>query len=770
MDAEERLRPGQSIELRASRLSREFVLRRKGARLTLEQDGSVVSVASQTEGRLLFGAESVDLHKVQAGIKIRAPKPDWKLAVSPYSATYSGRVFESIDVIQQVEFCDLQSTGIQRRVRLTNSGGSPVRVLLTTLHDPTAAHFRPGSDRWGSLSLNGFNRTSHVAMDEVAEPPSARIIGSQPAPKAIFMTTERARAEEFEQSAEEPESTAGMSGQILIVTLHEIDLPPRTTRELVVVSLYNPFGLEEALSDFRRAFDSRGSVRERPFVESSSESLNCALRWMGPSLEGAELEKDLLERLECIPGLTFTDRDAARLLIDSTFSMVRGDGFLPHSTAFGVPGRLETALFVAGASFFALLSGDRKYQKLVYRSLRKPLGAVFKQSPEAESSTPNGIPEGWRRRLGKGCPEGMIPEVVLATASALSAAAALATLAGKPEDSVRFVERAELSLDSLRRSALGDTGTLALYIDRSGVVHREDTIDQAVALYRHPFDRKLASAVVHRLQESDFETGFGPRTVPTSNRLYFNGSYGDGQLGGFWTRASLAAAMLAYAGGFPGLGSLQLQKIGRLISDEAAHLGGVPGSFPLWLDPEGKTLHGSGSDPVSASRLFEAMLRGELGVSIGTRGLHMSPPVSSALSWLMVSGVWLGEDLSAFVGRSEGRVYSFARCTKAQLDAGTKFAGFESIQSGGGDISACLFHGPGQIVCAGNRSTRVSRSTLRFGPKDPAMLNHLSLGVEELNPSNGSWSKVQVARVSASMSLDVTIEPGGWKALRFRTD
>ena len=130
-----------------------------------------------------------------------------------------------------------------------------------------------------------------------------------------------------------------------------------------------------------------------------------------------------------------------------------------------------------------------------------------------------------------------------------------------------------------------ESGSLALNLDPKGRLHKEMTADQAVALSYNPIDHNLASSVIHRLLEKDFETGFGPRTVPTTNALYYSPTYGDGQLGGYWTRASLAHALLAYSSGYPSIAGLQLEKVSRLMHSECEKHGRRPRRVPLLDGP-----------------------------------------------------------------------------------------------------------------------------------------------------------------------------------------
>jgi hypothetical protein len=108
---------------------------------------------------------------------------------------------------------------------------------------------------------------------------------------------------------------------------------------------------------------------------------------------------------------------------------------------------------------------------------------------------------------------------------------------GKGEDAAQFREKSELIVDSLGKRLIDERGFLGLSFDQSGRLKTDETLDMVVSCYRNPALRSAASSGVHRMLEKDFETGFGPRTVAGSNNLYYSSSYGEGQLGGYWTRA-----------------------------------------------------------------------------------------------------------------------------------------------------------------------------------------------------------------------------------------
>ena len=186
--------PAKSQGFRSSSLKRPLSLQTAGCRITVDSDGSVRAFKSLSEKRALFGFEQLWLYKVQAGIIVHAQRPDWVFRLNPRSIQLTGKVFDGVEVAQLVEFYRGHSLGYLRRLRLRNGGQGPIRLRAIELFDPSAAHFGETSGTWGSLGVNAFNRESHVAMDEVSDPPSARVIGSTPSPSKFYMTTDRSRA------------------------------------------------------------------------------------------------------------------------------------------------------------------------------------------------------------------------------------------------------------------------------------------------------------------------------------------------------------------------------------------------------------------------------------------------------------------------------------------------------------------------------------------------------------------------------------------------
>ena len=753
--------------LRSSFLRRPFSLWDRDSRIIVEPDSSIKSLDSLSEKRALFGLQRIRIFKVQAGVVVQAQKPDWNLRLSPRWAFFSGKVFDNVEVSQSVEFFRGTSSGFTRRVSFRNLGPSGIKLRLVGLFDPTAAQFGGSSYGWGSMGLNAFNRGSHVAMDEVSDPPSARVVGATSPPIKFYMTTDRSKALGTVGSGELPDASAGMSGQVLILSMHELDLAAGESKDLLFASIYNPKRLEDALSDFGRL--QSGEKTSQPLrtrIICSAPSLTEAASWALARVEGSLYSKDALDGLEVLKAVSLIDPDAARRAFDRAKGSLRKDGSLPHSLDPSKEGVLETALLLQALSWHLLVAQDRKQSRSLYPMVRKLAVFLSSLSKDYSVRTDPMLPQGWRRLIGRGYPTGEIPEVSLAAAGGLAGASQVARQVARSGDAGKFREAAEMIDDGVSRRLLDERGVLSLCLESNGRLRTDETIDTAVASYRHSFLQSAEQASSHRLLEKDFETPFGPRSVPKSNQVYFNGSYGSGQLGGFWTRAALAHVLLCYRLGLAGIGSLGLKKVAKLVTEDFQNFAGSPGDFPYWVDVEGREAHGEDSDPVAAARLVEGLLIGELGLTESSERPSISPPVSSSLGWILVSDFWAGERTTVFVGRAAGKRKVFFSASRLECNEGMRLAKAEPLIQQPKGVAGVCFHGPGQIFCLGNSSGSAVRTTVNFAPKGPDLSKKLSAPLESYDPTGDSWSKVESLRITPSMSFEASLGPNEWKAFR----
>jgi len=700
---------------------------------------------------------------------VASPKTEWAARLTPRSAQFTAKLFDSVDAAQSLEFYRGESRGLLRRARFRNGGAAPMKLRLMELVDPTAAHFDP-SGRWGSLGVNAFNRESHVAMDEVSDPPSARVVGSSPAPARYYMTANRAKAQDLLAVGELPDSTAGMSGQVLILSQHDFELAPGESKEMMFAAIYHPGKLEDALADFRRIQDGEKLPQpKRPYIATSDQSINEAASWALAAVEGSALAEDPLDGYESMAGLSYFDPGLTKSLQAGAKREARKDGSLPHALVRSSSGVLETAVFLRGLARPLALSQDKKLARLSYPTVKKLAAFLLSCSKDFSVPLDPAFPQGWRRSLGSGYPTGEIPEISLSVSGALAQASQVARLVSKSDDAARFRERAEMISDHVRKKLIDERGFLSLCRDTAGRLRNDETVDMAVAAFRHPFMASAEQAAAHRLLERDFDTPYGPRCVPSTNQIYFNGAYGRGQLGGVWPRAVLAHALVCYRCGLSGIGSLALRKVAKLVVEDAARLGSSPGEFPMWVDVDRGEAHPEGGDPVAAARFIEALLEGELGVSAVVDGPSFSPPQSSGLLWLIASDVWFGEEVSVFIGRSSGSVHVFFSGSKAESKEGSRFGRSERLELGVRGVHGVSFHSPGQVICVGNSGTSSSKFTVSFSPRAPELAKHLSTPLETYDPSKGSWTKSGAIRVLPTMSFEAAVEAGGWKAFRVST-
>jgi hypothetical protein len=783
----------------ASQLKRSLYLFRRDLRSRVEPDASSSWLYSATSKKLLFGREAAEVFKVQSGVKIAVKPQDLVVRATPSTVFYASRGPDKIQVAHSVGLISGESPGWVRTVKVTNRGDAVMRLRVLTLHDPTSLNYRRERDPPGEIGLNAFNRHDQVVMDDVGDTTGVRVVGFSPRPSVIYMTKDRGRAAELLSLGELPESSLGMSGSVILLTQHDLDLLPGASGEVRSTSVYHPTSLESALNApvLRSAALEPDEPRTLEFA-SSSPSVNFAFDWAMASLFAIEGEPDFTEWLWSGLALSLVRSDCfLERLVGAAKRGLRKDGTLryPQEDATTTPtaGRsermapTETSLYLLSVcSYLSPRARDKKLIKKWYPHIKKVGDGLAKAlSPDGLVHSPSDSADGWRRRLGAGFPTGISAEVNLLVLRALRDVSTIAYLAGKGSDSAKFRELSMRSLNALNEKLRdAESGVLALNVDGRGVVHKEITIDQAVGLSYFSPDPNLASSVVHRLLEKDFETGYGPRTIPNSNNLYYSSSYGEGQLGGYWTRAALSHAILAYLNGYPSIGSAQLEKVARLVHLEADRLGGMAGEIPYWVDVERRQIVASGSDPVAASRVIEAVVFGEGGLSLGTQGPRFNVPEVSQLRWLFLHRLDLGRKGSIFVGRSAtGRAFVVSTFEQEMTEAGTesaragnqltagsitssRLAECERVTGQAGLDGLMFWDANSSLICLGNTANTLYSGVVSVPSRSKSFSTALFAHTEELRQETGLWSVVDRVKLLDRLEIKVELRPNSWKMLR----
>jgi hypothetical protein len=766
-------------ELSASQLKRSIYLFRRDLRAKVEPDGSCSWLHSSKAGKLLFGRETTEVFKFQSGVKIAIKPQDIAVRATPTVVSHAHRGPEKVQVAYSLQLIAGDCAGWTRTVRLTNRGETTAKLRVLTLHDPTSLNFRRDRDPPGEIGVNAFNRNDQVVMDDVGDATGVRVLGFSPRPSTIYMTKDRGRALELLGLGELPESSLGMSGSVILLTQHDLELPPAATAEFSSASIYHASSLEAALST--AALPVRPEEREGGVeFSSSSASVNFAFEWAKAALSAVESEPVRAERLWSGVALSLTRSRAFQELLESERSALRKDGTLRYSGGPSAadrperPGPVETSLYLLGiCAHLTTRSADKKLVRKWYPLVKKVGEGLASLLGRGLVTSPSDSPDGWRRRLTAGFPAGYNAEVNLLVLRALQDCSSVAYLAGKGSDSARFRElavRLQAALDERLRDP--ESGALVLNVDARGIAHREITVDQAVGLSYGSPDQNLSSSVVHRLLEKDFETGYGPRTVPSSNSLYYSPSYAEGQLGGYWTRAAISHAVLAYLSGYTSIGSSQLERVARLVHTDAERLGGLPGEFPYWIDTERRQVMGSGSDPVAAARFVEAVIWGEVGLSLGSRGPRFKIPGASQLKWFLLHGLDLGRSVSLFVGRAPGRTFVSSTIEPGAFEdpAGTTSATSlpecERVAAQGGLEGLLFWDSNCSVVCVGNGGNNTYSGSLTLAMRSKSFSTSLFAQLEELQQDTGLWANIERVKLMKAMDLRLEVRPGAWRVLR----
>src|SRR3989454_211242 len=639
-------------------LAKPIILFKRFLKTRVDTDGDLLWSYSAQEGRLIFGRSSLHIYRVQAGVRLRASRRGVEIKISPALLELESRASDTLALSQKFEVVASDSSALTRKIRLSNLGKEAVKIIVISLHDPTSINFRGSTDPTGGVDVNAFNRGDHVAIDDLGDEAGARVIGCSPAPRIIYMTKDKSKAFELLERGELSESTAGISGPVMVLTQNELEIPPRGSAEMTFISVHNSSVLEGALSTFSSIISQGGggvvSQQQRPvpvILGSSSQDLNFAFAWALSRVSAIEGDPSLLDRLETIRSLSLINPELCLRIVREAMASQRKNGALPHSLEKDTDGVLETSLFLMNASLAFRVLAEKKEIRACFQSLKRAAKYLRDLARHRLVHCNPALPQGWRRELRAGYPTGILTEVNFTIAGALRAFGALAAAVGKGSDAALATDASENLIGLIREKLLGGISAgLVLNVDEKGRVHREESIDQVLACYRLPLSQSLTAALARRMLEKDFETGFGPRTLPTTSTLFVNGNYFEGQLGGYWTRAALACALVSYRAGYAGLGSAQLLKVSRLVHDGVA---GLPGEFPYWFDPEHHGSHGEESDPVAAARLIESVFYGEMGLSEENL---VDPPKATQVKWLFASGFGFGGSQALFLGREGDEV------------------------------------------------------------------------------------------------------------------
>ncbi len=216
----------------------------------------------------------------------------------------------------------------------------------------------------------------------------------------------------------------------------------------------------------------------------------------------------------------------------------------------------------------------------------------------------------WRNIIPYYTLDGAVTEINAEAVYALQAAAMLCAVVGDNDHWERYEAESrrmrEAMMDYLYND---DTGAFVLNYDQEGNYQDNFTADEIFPVLFGIADQTQRRAILARLQEADFVTPVGLRTISTADAWYFP-SYGFGLLGGIWPDLTLWCSVAL------ALNGMTDEAVHFLNISYAAMEGGsprntVPGEFAEWFD----------------------------GGSLSNRGIYLSPWTGAKYLWAVAETV-----------------------------------------------------------------------------------------------------------------------------------
>ncbi|MEO7202939.1 MAG: amylo-alpha-1,6-glucosidase [Candidatus Tumulicola sp.] len=216
----------------------------------------------------------------------------------------------------------------------------------------------------------------------------------------------------------------------------------------------------------------------------------------------------------------------------------------------------------------------------------------------------------WRNIIPYYTLDGAVTEINAEAVYALEAAAMLCAVAGDNDHWQTYVTEAQNLREAMMEHLFNDdTRAFVLNYDQDGNYQDNFTADEIFPVLFGVAGPQERRAILSRLNEADFVTPVGLRTISTADAWYFP-SYGFGLLGGVWPDLTLWFAVALARNGMTDTA------VSFLNATYEAMEGGsprntVPGEFAEWFD----------------------------GGSLSNRGMYLSPWTSAKYLWAVAETV-----------------------------------------------------------------------------------------------------------------------------------
>lgn len=603
-------------------------------------------------------------------------------------------------------------------VPLTGFEDPAVAYLMSEMHAANAPHANLALHAYAML--RGTTPPDVVAKYDAELGALIAWNESQPDWVRIFGCTERPdgfctmhHAEDAYDSANVPAlaDDASERGDIVGALAVKLHIERGQSKALAFVHVFSERGERAARAVYKKALDVRATLQETETFYAKSVELSRVLTPDRTINDGAMWSKvNMLRVLGMYPqGMGFTNepgessnvvgRDVAwytlgcdylapdvskRVLLRYAKTQYASGKFPEYYNAisgkvedYGLNINDDTPLFVYACAHHYQITGDLEFLDALWPKLKKACDYILAQRDErglvictATGEEVHGI-AGWRNIIPNTAICGAVTEINAECYAALRQAARLAgaLASGGPEKrhdyeaaAAHFAGQADALREAINRHLINPkNGMYVLNIGLDGDVHTDVTGDEVFPVMFEVAPPAVAYRVISRLNNPDFQTEAGLRTVSRLSPHYSPNQF-VGLLGGVWPGLSFWYARAA-AKTYPDAMVHNLQRSYAQYLRDPKIFNTVPGQFSEWFDGEALVNRGMRLSPWEPPRYLWAAVEGACGVSVrdGPAKFCLEPLMPSGWSWLAVRRIPLvGKELSFFITRAERGFTVFA--------------------------------------------------------------------------------------------------------------
>jgi glycogen debranching enzyme len=548
-----------------------------------------------------------------------------------------------------------------------------------------------------------------LVAHNASQPQWSRLFGSTVPPDA-YQTVHHPDAAYDPANVPRLACNTDATGDILGALSAHVKLKPGERQSFAYVLAFSERGEAAARDIYRKASDVSGalqktkkffeSVLHRSRVLTPEQEINDGALWAkanmirviakypqgyaftnDPGNSSAVVGRDLA--WFCM-GCDYVDADVSKELLLRYARTQYADGLLPEYYN-AVTGTTEdyghnindaTPLIVLGCSSHYAVTADDDFLDRVWPAITKACDYILAQRDERGLIVCKAGGEGvfgicgWRNIIPHYTMNGAVTEINAECYGALDAVGRLARIRAQrhsahriefEKQAERFAAGAKALKEAINTHLLNPyNGMYLLNIGLDGDVHADVTGDEVFPVLFDVAPSPVAYRIVRRLNDPDFQTEAGLRTVSRLSPDYT--PYRDvGLIGGVWPGLSFWYARAA-AKIYPDAMVRNLrQSYAQYLRDPKIY-NTVPGQFSEWFDGESLANRGMRLSPWEPPRYLWAAITGACGLVVGSgpKEYRIDPLMPSGWTWVGVRQLQLGgRDITYFVARTRGRFLYF---------------------------------------------------------------------------------------------------------------